>query len=93
MINQIGFSKTKKFQIVETMTLHSRSFLVDNVIAIDFDFFYERILEKFNEFYKLNASFGRLQNLSFLSYCLDLTKDLKQVFKKLRKNHIGVLAG
>ena len=49
------------------MTLHSRLFLVDNVIAIDFDFFYERILEKFNEFYKLNASFGRLQILSFLS--------------------------
>ena len=65
MINQTGFSKTKKCQIVETMALHSRSFLVDNVIAIDF--FYERILEKFNEFYKLNASFGRLQNLSFLS--------------------------
>ena len=65
MINQIGFSKTKKCQIVETMTLHSISFFVDNVIAIDF--FYERILEKFNKFYKLNASFGRLQNLSFLS--------------------------
>ena len=47
------------------MTLHARSYLVDNVIAIYF--FYERILEKYNEFYKLNASFGRLQNLSFLS--------------------------
>ena len=36
-------------------------------------------------FSKLNVSFGRLQNLIFLSLCSDLIKNLKQVFKKNKK--------